>query len=215
MPLYYPNVTSLLMIRNEVRKLLNEPVAVFWSDDELDSWIRHSCVEISRHSLGIERKSAIALTGAIEYNFAIPGEKITRLYTVLYSDSGSFNNDVEGLAQIHPQQIKHLAQDGTPKFYYLFAGLIGIYPDNAVGTVYVYHSVTSDQPMSVPEELQTLIILHTVFLCRLKERKNQEAAMFFSYYVNALRQYRADIFERPPDTKEKFQMGDRTVIRGA
>jgi len=212
MPVLYPDGTSFNSIRMAVRDLLNEPVAVFWSDAEIDRYIQLACVELSRHSLGVEHEDQFPLVGAQEYFIGV--RQILRIYTVIYSPSGTFPDaDNEALIRIHPMMIRHTNLDGVPKQYYLFANQVGIYPDNGVGEVTVYTSCAVDLPLQLPEILQPLVIMHVMYSCRLKERKNQEAAMFFAYYVNALRQYRADIWERVPDSKDKFQIPDRTVIR--
>lgn len=212
MPALYPDASTYIEIRRAVRDLLNEPVAVFWSDDEIDRYIQLSCVELSRHSIGVEQRELFPLTGGREY--LIGSYQLLRIYAMVFSPSGNIDDpENEALIRIHPMMIRHTNVDDTPKQYYRFGNMVGIYPDTGVGFVYMYFSHAVDHPSRIPNNIQTLVIYHTMFLCRLKERKNQEAAMYFAYYVNALRQYRADIWERVPDSKDKFQIPDRTVIR--
>ena len=62
-------------IRAQIRYLLNEPVANYWTDTEINNYVAIGCREVSRSSLCVEATYGIALqTGIMEYSAAAPAE---------------------------------------------------------------------------------------------------------------------------------------------
>jgi hypothetical protein len=52
----------------QVRNFLNEPISVFWSDSELEDWIKEGCLDFSCKSLLVEAILTLPLVaGQIVY----------------------------------------------------------------------------------------------------------------------------------------------------
>jgi len=71
-------------ILTEVRNILNEPAALFWSDDEINEWIDQAAVDISSKAMCVEASGALTLaSGTLEY--AEPTDCI-KVYAVVYGN---------------------------------------------------------------------------------------------------------------------------------
>lgn len=209
----------------QVRALIGEPSASFWSDEELNNWVIEASVDISVKTLCFEHKNTVALVASqLEYtNFlATPTTngiaQVVKVYSCIYDDN---SNDYTGLIKIHPRQIQHLpeATAGPSKYYYHFAGKLGIFPlptateAALTGPIIMLCSLVADAITDLPDHYQQFAVIYAAAMARFKERKNAEAMRLYTQYINSMNFHRADIYERGVDAKSDFQMPDRTVVR--
>lgn len=207
----------------QVRSLIGEPTANFWSDEELNNWVIEGSVDISTKTLCYEHKNSIKLVAnQLEYTDFVAAPttngiaQVVKVYGCIYDDEA---NVYRGLQKIHPRQIQHLSEStaGPPYYYYHFAGKIGLFPlpsaTEAALTdpVLVYCSLVADAITDLPDHYQQFAIIYAAAMARFKERKNAEAMRLYTQYINSMNFHRADIYERPGDAKSDFQMPDRTV----
>jgi len=208
----------------QVRALIGEPTAGFWSDEELNNWVIEAAVDISTKTLCYEHKNTLALiANQLEYTdfLAAPTTngiaQVVKVYTCIYDDG---SNGYRGLNKIHPRMIQHLPQatPGPPYYYYHFGGKLGFFPlPTAIeaaltGPIIVNCSLVADAITDLPDHYQQFAIVYAAAMARFKERKNREAMELYTQYINAMNFHRVDLYERPVDAKSDMQIPDRTVV---
>jgi len=188
----------------EVRSLLNEPAAEFWTDEEIGNWIDQAVVDISTKTLCVETTGDIELgADTAEYDFPTGALKVV---ACLY--------DGRGLLKIRPHQVGHVTErtKGKPEYWYPFAKKIGVFPvpdSTRAGekmTVY-YHKMTYDITL-IPDEFQLLAIQYAVRNALMKDRKWASAAQMNGIYLNNAGFGRQDLILKPGDAKEDYRVPD-------
>lgn len=212
----------------QVRALIGESSAAFWSDEDLNNWVIEGSVDIRTKTLCQEHKNTIALVAnQLEYTDfeSAPTTngiaQVIKVYSVIY-DAGS--NVYRGLNKIHPKQINHLgeATPGPPYYYWHFAGKIGLFPVPTAteaaltNPIIVYCSImyiptAADAIVDIPDFYQPFAVTYAAAMARFKERKNVEGLALYTKYINSMNIHRADIYDRMVDAKSDFQIPNRTV----
>lgn len=216
----------------QVRALVGEPTARFWTDEEIDNWVIEGSVDIMHKTLCYEQKNTITLVAdQLEYTDFVLAEpkssgiaQVLKIYTCI-ADNNS--NVYRGLQRIHPRMISHLPHNtsGAPYYYYHFAGKIGIWPlPNSTWAGYttpiiVYCSIMditqADEAIAdLPDHYGQFAVIYAAAMARFKERKNAEGMALYSKYINSMNFHRADLYERGVDAKSDMQQPDRTVQGG-
>lgn len=208
----------------QVRSLLNEPTASYWTNDELNKWVQEACVDISSKTLCVEKKDTIALaTNTMEYTAletlgAGAIADIIKVHAVIYNDDST---TYKGLVKIHPRQIAHLpdqAASGVPSYYYHFGATIGFFPipsssENAHSPI-VYFSISDETITNLPIFYQLAAIYYAVSMARKKQKMIAEANQFYTMYANSMVFNRADLYDPGAESKDMFQIPDRAVAVG-
>lgn len=206
------------------RCLLNEPTASYWTDNEIDKWIQEGCIDITTKTLCYEKSGDITMVSTPVLTYGAIGsdsiDDIAKIYGAVYYDN---TNTYRGLMKIHPRQIQHLPQAdaGEPYYWYTFGDMFGVFPVSnaavvtAVGKVKVFYSMADETITNLPYYYQLPAIIYAVSMARRKEGRIAEANQFYTMYINSLRFYREDLYERGVDSKEMFQIpnGTREVGR--
>ena len=209
----------------QVRALIGESTANFWSDEELNNWVIEGAADISTKTLCFEKKDSIALVAnQLEYTaFVTLGAskiaEVIKVYSCIYDDE---SNIYRGLTKILPRHIQHLTQStpGPPYFYYHFGGKIGIFPlptsteAALVDPIIVYCSMVANAITDLPDHYQQFAIVYAAAMARLKERKNIEAMQLYKQYISSMNFHRLDLYDRGVDAKNDMQQPDRTVVKG-
>ena len=210
--------------RQQVRILLNEPTASYWTNDEIDKWIQEATVDISTKTLCVEKKDTIALvTNTMEYT-ALETLGAGAIADIIKVHAVIYNNDsttYKGLQKIHPRAVAHLpdiAASGVPSYYYHFGGTIGFFPipssDENGHSPIIYFSISEETLTNLPYYYQLATIYYAVSMARKKQGMVAEANQFYAIYMNSLAFHRADLYERGVDSKDMFQMPDGTRVVG-
>lgn len=211
--------------RTQLRSLLNEPTAGFWTDTQLDELIQLGVEDVCIKANCFETSEDVTLLeGTVTYSLvASDGIKPVGCF---YSDISETPDDVVGLQEIHARQIGHLANspdstEGPPVYWYWFAESLNIWPPptaaiaTAVDTITVFYSKLSETITDLPDEFQTLAILWALSKAREKERKVQEAQQVYAMYVNSVLFHREILIDsRSVDSKELFHTPDNTISVG-
>lgn len=209
--------------KGQVRSLLNEPTASYWTDAEIDLWIQEATMDISVKTLCVEKKNTIALvTNTLEYTTLESGSvsigTVVKVHAIIYNDDSTVH---KGLVKIHPRAIAHLpdiAASGVPSYYYHFAERIGFFPIPSAGengdSPIVYYSARDETITNLPYYYQLAAIYYAVSMARKKQGMIAEANQFYAMYMNSLAFYRADLYERGVDSKDMFQIPDGTRVAG-
>lgn len=203
--------------RQQVRILLKEPTALYWTNDEIDKWIQEGCIDITTKTLCYEKSGNITLVSTPVLTYGGIGsdsiDDILKIYGAVYYDT---TNTYRGLMKIHPRQIQHLpeATAGPPFYWYHFGDMFGIFPVSnaavvtAVGKVKVFYSMADEVITNLPYYYQLPAIIYAVSIARRKEGKHAEANQFYAMYANSMGFHRADLYERGVDSKDMFQIPD-------
>ena len=181
----------------EVRYLLNEATASFWTDTQIISWIQQAVLDISCKTLCTTDEGTITLShGQVKYTSADESwiDDNLRVEAMWYN----FGSSMRGLQRTEPHRFGHLQVGGSssPRYWYEDGKRIYIWPvptvnDDGVDLTCVYSKLTFDIA-DLREEYQQLTILYATSMAKARDRKFEEAAMYQQMYLNALNFERQD-----------------------
>lgn len=186
----------------EVRHLLNESTASFWTDTQLQGWIQQATTDISCKTLCTTAEGTITLVqNQQKYTSADEswiGDNLKVM--VMWYNLGS---STYGMQRTEPYRFGHLQVGGTdrPRYWFEDNRKIYLWPipgsdENGVDITCIYSKITNDIT-ELREEYQQLTFLYASAMAKARDRKFQEAALYQQMYLNALN------FER----QDKYTMG--------
>ena len=203
---YYTAATA----RTQVRSLINEAVASFWTDAELDNWIKVATESISASALCIQASDTIALvTSQYEYPDLVTAGAdgvvdVVKIWGCFYV---SPDNEYIGLKRIYPFQIADLPFmiPGPPKYFYKTADIVGILPlptatENGQ-LVRIYYGKQSQDISDLPNEYQPLTFLFGAAMAYKKEHRFSESDKFYQMYLTELNALKQELYDVPPEQK--------------
>ena len=205
---YYTNATAI----TQVRSLIGESSASFWSDTELGNWIKEAVEDISARGLCIQDTDTFLLvTSQYEYtdlvtNGAAGVADIVKVWGAIYLNP---DDEYIGLKRIYPMQIADLPQmkSGPPKYFYHFDDKIGIFPLPTSGqngdSVKIYFSKQSQTIGDLPNEYQPLTILYCASMAYKKEHRYTESDKFYQMYMEALNALKQELYNVPSEQPTK------------
>ena len=201
----------------EVRALLNEATASFWTAEEISNLVLQATMDVSAKLHCYQARDTTAVTlvaNTFEYN------QPTGCLKVLAAMYKSSSTIFKGLVRIHPMMVGHLAGEATgePVYYYHgVGGKVGIWPiptsSEAAKTVEIIYSKHTSAIANIPDQYQNLVIWLAVALALLKDKKFGAASQYYSMYLNSLTFHRADIVEYAVDASDMLKVPD-TLIKG-
>ena len=200
----------------QVRALINEPTASFWSDTELESWLDQAVSDIAARGLCIQTSDTIPLvTATYEYTAttgAVSVSDIVKVWGAFYVNT---DDEYIGLQRIKTNQISELPhmKAGPPKYFYHIAGKIGILPlptssENAK-LVRIYFS---KQPSAatlalriaeLPDQYHDLMYFFAASMAYKKEHRFTESDKFYTMYLQKLTSLRSDLYDVAPEIPPK------------
>lgn len=208
---------TLAEATDEVRDMLNEPNATFWSDAEIQQWIKEGTRVLSSKGLLVEADDDITLVANQLFytssDAAWIGDAL-EAYAAIYDDQ---SNNYKGLVKITPKQLGNVATftSGDPKYYCFFNRTFYIWPlttaaiVTAGGTVRVLYGKETDDITELHDEYQHLPIMYACSKCKQKDQKFAEANAFMTMFYQELNFERADKFERETDGINEMKLSAR------
>jgi len=203
---FYTEATA----RAQIRSILNESTASFWSDVEINNWITEASIDISARSLCLQASDTFLLvTSQYEYTDLVTGgaagvTDITKVWGCFYV---SPDNEHIGLKRIYPSQIADLPfmAAGPPKYYYFVANVIGILPlptsaENGE-SVRVYYSYQTNAIADLPNTYQSLVIIYATSMAYKKEHRYAESKELYGMYLEQLNALKQELYLVPPEVK--------------
>jgi hypothetical protein len=199
----------------QVRSNINEAIAGYWSDAEIQNWIKEGVRVFSSKSLMCEATGTVdpMITSTLFYD---SGDEtfiadILEIYTVLYFDGTS---TYKGLIKIHPRQIGNLATRtvGPPKYYCLHDRKFYILPmvsatEVAAGaTLSVLYAKETDDITALTDEFQHLPIIYATAKAYQKDEKWGAASGLMSQFFQETSFERNDKHARETDSLDKFKI---------
>ena len=207
---------SVAEARGQVRVLLDEPTAAFWTDDEIDSWVVEATGDVATKTLCFEAKNT-AVDVVDNQVYADEPTDCIKINSIQFydGDAGTYR----GMAEIHPRLKGHLPNSNTsggdPYYWFHYRSRIYLDPipvsTHANDKLHVYFAQYTSDMTDLPDEYQPFIIKYATAMARLKERKNVEAVRMYVEYLNDLRYHRADLLTHPVDSQDMLHQPDRTV----
>lgn len=185
---------DLTAATTNVRYILNESTAAFWSDAEIQAWIKEGVIDLSSKLLCVTDSDTITLVeDQYVYNsgdHAWIGDCIKPKFA-WYVDA---TVGPIGMQKIEPFQFGHeqTADTGAIKYYYYDSTSRDMYilpvPDStaAADTVGVIYSKETDDITALKDEYQILIFTYAAFKARLKERLYSDASFLWQQYMNCV-----------------------------
>jgi hypothetical protein len=200
----------------DVRQLLNEPTSVFWSDAELEDWIKEGTRIVASKTLQVEDTQDLTLVqNQLSYASGDASwiADCIEIYAAIY-DNGS--NKYKGLQMVHPKQIGNLLTftAGDPKYFALHNRKIYIWPlpssTTATRTISILYAKESEDITELTDEFQHLPIIWAQARAYEKDHKMQQAASLKQQVFTEMQFERADKTDRPGENSGAVKQGRST-----
>ena len=205
---FYTAATAL----TQVRSIIGESSESFWSDTEINNWVKEATENISAKALCIQDSDTFPLvTDQYDYTDLVTGgaagvTDITKVWGAIYLNP---DDEYIGLKRIEPfllTTLPHMAA-GPPQYYYHFDDKIGIFPLPTSGengdSVKIYFSKQSQTIGDLPNEYQLLTIWYAVAMAFKKEHRNAEADKFYAMYLETLNALKQELYQPPIEQVSK------------
>ena len=198
----------------EVRSLLNEAVASFWSDTELTSWIQQGCLDWSEKSLLYILEDTITVVdNQVQYTTST-SSYIDNAIRCLHAEYDNKALQRVSYEQIRKHNARSLGGDTTPAYYYdqydgtTFTFYIGPTPDStpAGNNITVQFASRTNDITAIPDEYQPTIFLYAVSRAKIKERQYREANLVWAQYLNNIMFARRDSLEHGVQPVDSFRI---------
>lgn len=197
----------------EVRALINEESASFWSDTEIENWIKQGTIDISCKLLSAEQESTITLA-TNQWIYTSSDESwigdLLRSKDVYFTDS---SGNIYGLQRIRIKNIGHLEVKQTanrPKYFVEVNRKFYVWPkpsSNENGQdLTVVHAYETDDATALKDEHQHLVILFAAARAKTKDRAFNDAALMMQEYRSGIQFERQDKYDFGVDPTEVFRL---------
>jgi len=214
---------TLTTATTEVRDALNEVTAVFWTDIQIQAWIKEGCRIFSSKTLMVEAEDDITLVAnQLSYSSSDHSWIGTCIepYAAIYNDSGT---TYKGLLKSNPRKLGNVATftAGVPKYYSLHNRKIYVWPLTTAALVTggsiisVLYAKYTEDIADLPDDYQHLPVIYSVAKCKQKDQKFAEATALFGQYYAELDFERSDKHAREEDTLDMFKTKARGGQRSA
>lgn len=196
----------------QVRSLLNEDTAVFWTDTELENWIKEGCLAWSSGSLTVESSFELTLiANQLSYSSSDDANiaNVLEIHSAYYDDQ---SNNYKALIKGTSKNLGHVATStaGAPKYIFLHNRKLYIWPlttaaiVSAGGTVHVLFSKETDDITALNDEFQIWPIHFSAAKALQKDRRYAEASMHMNQFYTMLNFERGDKYIREVDAESDF-----------
>lgn len=194
----------------EVRNLLNEVTASFWTDAQIQGWIKQGCLDTSSKVMAYVTEQTITLaTGTFKYTLTEEAwiANLVRIKHAWYKDAAN----AKGLARMEFEQLGNQQTNtaGPPKWFLEERQLVWVWPVPTASengdTVYCLAATATDDITNIRYEYQPSVIYFATAMAKLRDRKYQEASLYQQLYLNSIGFERQDKFDLKKDLITKFR----------
>lgn len=199
----------------EVRSLINEASAGFWTDAQITEWIAQGCLDWSEKTLLYKLFDTVSVvTNTTSYTTS-GSSYIDNAIRTLHAEY-----DGKAMKRATYEEIrKHTARDlsvsseATPTYYYdsyngsTFTFYIGPTPSATENgnNISVIFACRTDDITEVPDEYQPTIFLYAAHKAKIKDRQYQEASLIYQQYINHITFARKDSLEHGQHNVDSFR----------
>jgi len=188
--------------REQVRNLLSERSNGYFTDTEIDNWVKEAVEDVSTRTECVQVSDTIALvTGQYEYATTVGSVSVVDIinvsgmvYVVSTDITGNTLQDYIGLRRISTEEIASLPmiESGPPRYFYHYADKIGILPvptatENAQ-VVRAYFSKQSQTIGDLPNQYQSLTFWYAAAMAYKKQGKVDDANKMMELYLQKISQ---------------------------
>lgn len=207
---------SLAQMTTDVRQLLNESTATFWTDTEIQDWLAEGTRIIATKCLCIEDSDDITLV-ADQLTYTSSDHSwiadCLKPYALIYDDG---SNNYKGIEMVHPKQLGNLLTftSGPPRYYAFHNRRFYIWPlcsstENG-NTLTCLYAKESDDPTDLRDEFQHLAIQWAFARAKEKDHKFQEAGMIKQDLMQQLQFERQDKIAEGGEGTQALKTGRST-----
>ena len=193
---FYTAATALA----QVRALIGEATASFWTDAQINSWVIEATEDISARSGCVQVSDTITLvTAQYEYptttgsvSIADIVDVLGMVYVVTTDITGNTTQQFIGLIPVKPSDVYSLplTDNGPPKYYYHDGENIGILPPPTATensqVVRLYFTKVSQTLADLPNEYQSLTFWYAASMAFKKEHRYIESKELYAMYLQKL-----------------------------
>jgi len=186
----------------QVRYLINEDTANFWSDTEIEEWIKQATIKISTILLSAESEDTVTLaTGQFVYSSSDESwlSNLLKVKAGYFTDS---SGNVYGLQRIELDMFghtQHFQTAGRPRYYYESNRKLYIWPQPSTAEngqdITFLNSYETDDITNLRDEHQPLTFLYAASKAKSKDRQHQEAALYMSQFLGSINFERGDKYD--------------------
>jgi len=198
----------------EVRSLINEPVASFWSDAQIQNWLDQGISDIAAKGLVLQSADTFLLaTGQLEYTDLVTDgaagvTDIVKVWGCIYI---SPDNEYIGMKRVYPNQVADLPfmTAGPPKYYFHIADKIGVLPlpsssENGQSVKIYFATQPAGATLALriaelPPEYKNLIYFYAASLAYKKEHRYSESDKLYQMYLLGLNALKQELYNVPPE----------------
>jgi hypothetical protein len=203
----------------DVRQLLNEPTAVFWTDSEIEDWIKEGTRIIASKTLSVEADDDLTLVANqliyTSSDHSWIGDCL-EIYAAIY-DNGS--NKYKGLQMVHPKQIGNLLTftAGDPRYVAFHNRSVYVWPlptsAKAGNTISILYATETEDFTLLKDEFQHLAIIWAQARAMEKDHKYQTAMSLKQQFFSELDFERKDKTDREGEATQSVKTGQSTTKR--
>lgn len=198
----------------QVRGLLNEATAAFWTDAEITYWIQEGVRDFSSKTLMVEGDDTITLVeNQLSYSSsdeAFIGD-IIEPYAAIYQDG---TGNYKGIIKMHPRKLGNVLKGtaGSPLYYCFHNRKVYVWPLStaamvvAGATILMLYAKETDDITAISDEYQQLPLQYAAAKCKQKDQKFAEAQALMSEYRAVTDFERKDKHAREEDTYDMFKL---------
>jgi len=222
-------------ITTEVRTLLAEPTALYFTDAEIQLWIDRAARCVSGISLCVPANETVTTTlgdasgnttyGTFSYALTT---KFVKVHSVMFNATTALQRlDIRSFGHGAPTAS---ATNQSPQWYYIHGDRIYLWPPamgTSVGanvivygwrTAFAYENDTGGSPKQyeVPDVLQPIMIDFIMACARSKEGKHSLVGYHMRRFFSKMNMYRKDYTDTSlmVDSVDRFAIPDRTQVAG-
>ena len=197
----------------EVRAIINEAIASYWSDTEIVSWIKQGCLDWCEKTLLLTQEDTITLsTNTYKYTSSTNSHIDNAIRTLHAEHKGRALKRLTYEEMRGHNQMSMATNEDPEYFYDKYSGLtftlyIGDTPsvEQNGDSVSVIFALRSDDITKIQYEHQPTIFNYAAAKAKMKERQWQEAQLLWQIYLNNIAFSRKDKLEIPTQSFDQFK----------
>jgi len=196
----------------EVRALLNESTAGFWTDEEINNWVIQGSADAALKGLGVIKQDTIALVAATMTYTAMTTAGAGGVAKICRVIGAAYDTTYKGLLRVNPIGLLHYPNKtaGPPDYYFHLNTVFGVYPiptsSEATKNVTVWYSETADDIADLPLYHQHFPIWYATAMAFAKAGKGTAANYWMNLYLQGITAARNDLYDPVPDSEDKMYL---------
>lgn len=198
---------TLAQLITEVRAVLNESTAAFYTDAQITQWLQQGARDIAMKTRCVEADSTIAVV-ATTLSYAFPTDAFW-IHSILNATTGI------SLIKIDPYKMGHITDTATaavPIYWFAFNAKIYLTPiASGSVTLTVLYSKTTEAVTDIPNEYRIELINYAASRALIRNQQAIEALALMNIYNNHVQFARRDVLERGVTAIDEITMPDTKV----